>query len=59
MCMPSAKRLFGERRRARKAMHHAAHRAAGLFSQNGQRVVLGLAGVNDDGQIELAGEADL
>jgi hypothetical protein len=51
--------LFGERRRARKAMHHSAHRAAGLLSQDSQRVVLSLAGMNDDGQIELAGEADL
>ena len=52
-------RLFGEPRRARKAVHHAAHRAAGFLAQDGQRVVLGFARVNDDGQIELARETDL
>ena len=52
-------RLFGEPSGARKAVHHAADRAAAFLPQDGQRVVLGFAGVNDDGQIQLARETDL
>ena len=59
MCMPSASASSASRRRAGEAMHHAANRAAGFLSEDGQRVVLGLARVNDDGQVELARKADL
>ena len=57
--MPRASASSASRRRARETVHDAADGAAALLLQDGERVVFRLAGMNDDGQIQLARETDL
>ena len=51
--------LLGQPPRAGEAVHDASHGAAALLAENRQRVVLGLARVNDDGQVDLARQTNL
>src|SRR5439155_21556707 len=48
-----------QRRTSGETVQYAAQPAATLFAQNPQRVVVGLARVNHDRNVELAGEAQL
>src|SRR6185436_4868529 len=51
--------LVGQPPGAGKTVHHPLNPAAAFLPKDGHRVVFGLPRVNDDGQVELAREANL
>ena len=56
---PTGERRFSQRVRPCVAMEHAADSGRSSFGDHGQRVVLGVARVDDDRAVELEGEGEL